>query len=64
MIDFDINLQGEVAIVTGAGGIGAAIIKGLIRNGAFVIVGDIKLDKIKKEIGEDNFYKIKYLFCE
>ena len=62
MIDFDINLQGEVAIVTGAGGIGAAIIKGLIRNGAFVIVGDIKLDKIKKEIGEDNFYKDKISF--
>ena len=62
MIDFNINLQGEVAIVTGAGGIGAAIIKGLIRNGAFVIVGDVKLDKIKEEIGENNFYKDKISF--
>ena len=62
MINFNVNLQGEVAIVTGAGGLGAAIIKGLIRNGAFVIVGDIKLDKIKKEIGEDNFYKDKISF--
>ncbi len=64
MINFNVNLQGEVAIVTGAGGLGAAIIKGLIRNGAFVIVGDIKLDKIKKEIGEDNFYKDKISFLE
>ena len=64
MIDFNVNLQGEVAIVTGAGGLGAAIIKGLIRNGAFVIVGDIKLDKIKKEIGEDNFYKDKISFLQ
>jgi len=62
MIDFNINLQGEVAIVTGAGGIGAAIIKDLIRNGAFVIVGDVKLDKIKEEIGENNFYKDKISF--
>ena len=64
MIDFNVNLQGEVAIVTGAGGIGAAIIKDLIRNGAFVIVGDVKLDKIKKEIGEDNFYKDKISFLQ
>ena len=64
MIDFNVNLQGEVAIVTGAGGLGAAIIKGLIRNGAFVIVGDIKLDKIKKEIGEDNHYKDKISFLQ
>jgi 3-oxoacyl-[acyl-carrier protein] reductase len=64
MIDFNVNLQGEVAIVTGAGGLGAAIIKGLIRNGAFVIVGDIKLDKIKKEIGKDNFYKNKISFLQ
>ena len=62
MSNFNVNLQGEVAIVTGAGGIGAAIIKGLIRNGAFVIVGDIKLDKIKKEMGEDGFYKDKISF--
>jgi len=64
MVDFNINLQGEVAIVTGAGGIGAAIIKDLIRNGAFVIVGDVKLDKIKEEIGEDNFYKDKISFLQ
>jgi len=64
MIDFNVNLQGEVAIVTGAGGIGGAIIKDLIRNGAFVIVGDVKLDKIKKEIGEDNFYKDKISFLQ
>ncbi len=64
MIDFNVNLQGEVAIVTGAGGIGAAIIKDLIRNGAFVIVGDVKLDKIKKEIGEDNSYKDKISFLQ
>lgn len=64
MIDFNVNLHGEVAIVTGAGGIGAAIIKDLIRNGAFVIVGDVKLDKIKKEIGEDNFYKDKISFLQ
>ena len=62
MNNFNVDLQGEVAIVTGAGGIGAAIIKGLIRNGAFVIVGDIKLDKIKKEMGEDGFYKDKISF--
>lgn len=64
MSNFNVNLQGEVAIVTGAGGIGAAIIKGLIRNGAFVIVGDIKLDKIKKEVGEDSFYKDKISFLQ
>ena len=64
MNNFNVNLQGEVAIVTGAGGIGAAIIKGLIRNGAFVIVGDIKLDKIKKEMGEDSFYKDKISFLQ
>jgi len=64
MIDFNVNLQGEVAIVTGAGGIGAAIIKDLIRNGAFVIVGDVKLDKIKKEIGENNLYKDKISFLQ
>jgi 3-oxoacyl-[acyl-carrier protein] reductase len=64
MNNFNVDLQGEVAIVTGAGGIGAAIIKGLIRNGAFVIVGDIKLDKIKKEMGEDGFYKDKISFLQ
>ena len=64
MIDFNVNLQGEVAIVTGAGGIGAAIIKDLIRNGAFVIVGDVKLDKIKEEIGENNLYKDKISFLQ
>ena len=64
MNNFNVDLQGEVAIVTGAGGIGAAIIKGLIRNGAFVIVGDIKLDKIKKEMGEDSFYKDKISFLQ
>jgi len=64
MSNFNVNLQGEVAIVTGAGGIGTAIIKGLIRNGAFVIIGDVKLDKIKKEIGEDSFYKDKIAFLQ
>jgi 3-oxoacyl-[acyl-carrier protein] reductase len=64
MIDFNVNLQGEVAIVTGAGGIGAAIIKDLIRNGAFVIVGDVKLDKIKEEMGENNLYKDKISFLQ
>ncbi len=64
MVDFNVNLQGEVAIVTGAGGIGAAIIKDLIRNGAFVIVGDVKLDKIKEEIGENNLYKDKISFLQ
>ena len=64
MIDFNVNLQGEIAIVTGAGGIGAAIIKDLIRNGAFVIVGDVKLDKIKEEIVENNLYKDKISFLQ
>jgi len=64
MSNFNVNLQGEVAIVTGAGGIGTAIIKSLIRNGAFVIVGDIKLDKIKKEVREDSFYKDKISFLQ
>ena len=56
------NLKGEIAVVTGAGGIGAAIIKGLIMNEAFVVVGDIALDKIKREMKGSDFYRDKVAF--
>ncbi len=53
MINFNVHLPGEIAIVTGAGGMGTAIIKALIRSKAIVIVGSRSLEKIRKDMEKD-----------
>ena len=64
MNNLKICLQGEVAIVTGAGGMGTAIIKSLLRSGASVVVGNRSLEKIRKEIAKENFHQEKVSFFE
>lgn len=45
----DLGLEGKVAIVTGGGrGIGAAIVVGFIKEGASVIISDIRIDDAQK----------------
>ena len=38
------GLKGKTAIVTGAGGIGTAVIEGFAKEGANVVIADIDLD--------------------
>jgi NAD(P)-dependent dehydrogenase (short-subunit alcohol dehydrogenase family) len=45
----DLGLRGKVAIVTGgAGGIGAAIVNGFVKEGASVVIADVNLDTVPK----------------
>lgn len=60
----NVRLEGDIAIVAGAGGIGKAIIKGLIQNGARVIISDINLERAKRVINEDKLPEDRALAIE
>lgn len=61
MFSQHLRLEEDVAIVSGAGGIGKAIIKGLIQNGAKVIASDINLERAKKIIDESKLARDRAL---
>jgi len=60
----NVRLEGDIAIVAGAGGIGKAIIKGLIQNGARVIISDINLERARRVINEDKLPEDRALAIE
>lgn len=60
----NVRLEGDIAIVAGAGGIGKAIIKGLIQNGARVIISDINLERARRVINEDKLPEDRALTIE
>ena len=45
----ELGIEGKVAIMTGGGqGIGAAIVEGFVKEGASVVVADIRFDEAQQ----------------